>query len=178
MPAFSFFFILLSVTLLLAAGVILWRGRATLAASGLPKGAVVYADSERWQRLDKPLVDNQLRLSGKPDYVIETTAGMVIPVEIKSSPAPSEPYPGHLFQLAAYCLLVSRAFGVRPEYGIIQYADGGFEVDFTPDLEEDLLTILTDMRHDLASYDVDRSHEDWRRCQKCGVRGECRQRLG
>jgi len=40
--------------------------------SGLPQAQVVYADTDLWQRVPETLVDHQLGLVGKPDYVMKT----------------------------------------------------------------------------------------------------------
>lgn len=103
---------------------------------------------------------------------------MIVPVELKSGKAPPEPHEGHILQLAAYCLLVAANYNIRPDYGIIQYKDHAFAVDFTPELEEDMLDLLAEMRADLFTSNVDRDHNDWVRCSRCGVRGHCDQRLG
>jgi len=49
----------------------------------------------------------------------------IAPVELKSSPSPSSgrPYDGHLFQLAAYCLLVEDVFRVSVPYGLVRYPE-------------------------------------------------------
>ncbi len=101
-----------------------------------------------------------------------------VPVELKSKNAPKEPHEGHILQLAAYCLLVEENYGIRPDYGIIQYRDKAFAVNYTEDIEEDLLDLLADMQTDLMELEVDRDHNDWGRCSRCGVRARCSQRLG
>lgn len=163
--------------LALALGLWLWS-RNLEETAGLPSGKVIYSDGRAWFGNDQVLVAAQLRLAGKPDYLVQETDGMIVPVELKSAKAPAEPHEGHILQLAAYCLLVTENYGVRPEYGIIQYNDRAFAVDFTDDLEEDLLDFLAEMRQDLFAVNVDRDHNDWARCTRCGVRGHCAQRLG
>jgi len=165
------------ILLALALGLWLWS-RSLAEAAGLPEGKVIYTDGGTWFGNDDILISRQLRLAGKPDYLVEEVDGMIVPVELKSKKAPKEPYEGHILQLAAYCLLVQENYNVRPHYGIIQYKDRAFAVDFTADLEEDLLDVLADMREDLYEQDVDRDHNDWRRCSRCGVRAHCNQRLG
>jgi CRISPR-associated exonuclease Cas4 len=118
-----------------------------------------------------------VQLVGKPDYLIEQKDGMIVPVELKSGRAPEEPHDGHVLQLAAYCLLVEENYGIRPDFGIIQYKDRAFAVDYTEELEDDLLDLLEEMREGLLEEDLERDHNDWRKCAKCGVRGHCYQRL-
>ena len=79
--------------------------------SGLPEGRLVYADNEALQRLPKPLYDAELRLVGKPDYVMKLKDQSIVPVEFKSQNAPSYPYDSHILQLSAYCYLCEKAFG-------------------------------------------------------------------
>lgn len=146
--------------------------------AGLPAGAVIYSDSGTWFPQSDPLFDAELQLVGKPDYLIEQQDGLIIPVEVKSKPAPSAPHEGHVLQLAAYCLLVESNFGVRPSHGIIQYKDKAFAVDYTPELEDELLELLDEMRVTLYAADAGRNHEDWRRCAGCGLRHACYERLG
>ena len=98
---------------LLLAGLLLWWGGRQQRAAGLPRGRVSYADPKLWGRPEKPFYDVDSALTGKPDYLV-AEGGKIIPVEVKSSRAPTEPYEGHLLQLFAYCLLVERATGQRP----------------------------------------------------------------
>ncbi len=165
------FFVLLALGLLLLN--LSRRGRAR---SGLPQGRVIYTDTGGWGRLERPLFSRQFLLTGKPDYLVADGAD-VIPVEIKSRRAPTQPYPSHILQLAAYCLLVEECYGRRPAYGIVKYADRAFEVDYTPALEEELLATLENMRDDLAAGDAPRNHDEPRRCRACGYRQRCDQQL-
>ena len=100
-----------------------------------------------------------------------------LPVEVKSSRAPAQPRPSHILQLAAYCLLVEECYGRCPPYGIIKYADRTFEVDYTPELEDELLATLDDMRNDLDHDDAPRNHDDPVRCQFCGYSQHCEQKI-
>jgi CRISPR-associated exonuclease Cas4 len=115
-------------------------------------------------------------LVGKPDYVVDTARGL-IPVEVKSSAAPPVPYLGHLLQLAAYCLLVDETYGMRPPFGILQYKDKAFAIDYSDSLEEDLLDLLAEMRESQFEGELDRDHNDWQRCDRCSQRRHCQQRI-
>jgi CRISPR-associated exonuclease Cas4 len=172
---FSAFGLGLTLTLLALAAVL--YASTLRKKSGLPSGAVIYSDSGTWFEQAETLFDNQFQLAGKPDYLVEQKDGSIIPVEVKSGKAPQEPHEGHILQLAAYCLLVEKNYGQRPTHGIIQYKDKAFAVDYTQDLEEDLLDVIADMRSDLFRNNVSRSHEDWRRCSRCGLRKDCYERL-
>ncbi len=164
-----YFFGLLALGLLL-----LWLTQRGHARSGLPPGRVIYTDTGGWNRLERPLFSREFLLTGKPDYLV-ADGDDVIPVEVKSRRAPAQPYPSHILQLAAYCLLVEECYRRRPPYGIIKYADRAFEVDYTPELEDELLATLDDMRADLAEDDAPRDHDEPARCQSCGYYQHCEQ---
>ena len=166
----------LAVAFLLLAIALFWLSSRQRRSAGLPGGRVIYTDTRAWGAVEKPLYDRLLDLTGKPDYLVEQN-GQVIPVEVKSERTPDAPYDSHIFQVAAYCLLVEKIFGKRPPYGIIHYPGRDFAVDYTPQLEATLLDVLADMRHDEYRANVERSHEEAHRCVRCGFRGVCDQRL-
>lgn len=168
----------LGVTLLLLAGLALSYALSLRQRTGLPQGEIIYSDAGTWFAQQEMLYDEGLKLCGKPDYLIQQEDGAVIPVELKSSRAPQMPYESHIMQVAVYCALVERNYGQRPSHALIRYADRTFAVEYTAELEEDLLDVLADMREDLYGRDVPRSHDDWARCAACGVRGACSDRLG
>ncbi len=153
-----------------------WQSRRQRKAAGLPGGRVVYSDTRAWSNLAKPLYYPALGLTGKPDYLIEKK-GTIIPVEVKSGRAPEAPYDSHIFQLASYCLLVEKTYGLRPPYGIIHYENRDFAVDYTRELESALIELLADMREDDLRGEVNRSHNQPARCKACGFRDVCDQRL-
>lgn len=166
----------IAVFLFVLAIVFLWQSGRKQRSAGLPGGRVIYTDTGAWGKVEKPLYDPALGLTGKPDYLVEKN-GQLIPVEVKSGRAPEAPYDSHIYQLAAYCLLVERTMGARPPYGIIHYNDRDFAVDYTPDLENALLDVLADMRRDDRREEVERSHDSPARCNKCGFRNICEERL-
>ncbi len=145
--------------------------------SGVPIGDIIYTDTGMWFPNDSPLHAADLRLVGKPDYLVEQADGSIIPVEIKSGRAPDEPWEGHVLQLAAYCLLVEENYGKRPSYGILQYKDSAFAIDYTPELEEDLLDTIANMQEDAHHPIPPRDHDDWKRCAHCAVNPACEQRI-
>lgn len=156
--------------------VLLWQSARQRRASGLPPGRVIYTDTRAWGEVEKPLYDPVTGLTGKPDYVVEQN-GLWLPVEVKSGYAPPEPYQSHVYQLAAYCLLVERASGKRPPYGILRYRNRTYAIDYTPALEESLLDLMAEMRQAERRGEAERSHEEPSRCARCGYRGTCDQRL-
>ena len=162
--------------LLLLALLLLLVSRLQHRRSGLPEGRVIASDTSGWKRLDKPLYAADLGLTGKPDYILQQGRDY-IPVEVKTGRTPTQPYESHVYQLAAYCLLIERTYGKRPPRGIIHYPGRNFAVEFTPELETSLLNLLGRLRQDERHPDVPRSHEEVNRCRACGYRDACDQRL-
>lgn len=167
----------LTLGLILLAIYFLWQSNRQRKATGLPGGRVIYTDTRGWNKLEKPLFYAPLNLTGKPDYLIEKN-GQIIPVEVKSGRAPDAPYDSHIYQLAAYCLLVEKTYAKRPPYGVIHYEGKDFAVDYTRELEESLLALLAEMKRDGAKKEVHRSHEQVSRCKRCGFRDVCDERAG
>jgi CRISPR-associated exonuclease Cas4 len=163
--------------LLLALGIVLfWISGQRRKTLGLPEGRVLYSDTGRRHELSDPLYADDLNLVGKPDYLVESKDGLV-PVEIKSGRTPSRPFESHIYQLVAYCLLVARNYGKRPPYGIIRYPGRSFAIDFTQDLEKDLVSLLMEMRAGTILPELHRSHEQPGRCISCGFGQLCEERL-
>ena len=166
----------LALITLIVAIVLLWQSGRQRKQAGLPGGRVIYTDTRAWGEVDKALYDHALGLTGKPDYLVEQD-GQIIPVEVKSGRTPEAPYDSHIFQVGAYCLLVEKAYGKRPPYGIIHYPKRDFAVDYTTELESALMEQLAEMRRDGMRQDVPRSHDEPARCQSCGFRKVCDQKL-
>ena len=164
------------VLLLIAALVLFFISRRTRRSAGLPGGQIIYSDMGAWEELDKPLYDPVTQLTGKPDYLVKQ-GKQIIPVEVKSGRTPESPYDSHIYQLAAYCLLVEREYGVRPDHGIIHYEKRTFSVEYTDALESSLKDLLTDIRKFDRAKSVDRSHDQPARCRGCGFAYMCDQSL-
>lgn len=155
---------------------LLWFAMRRMSATGLPAGKIIYCDTREWGPVEEPLYDAELNLTGKPDYMVEQ-GDLIIPVEVKSSRVSDGPYDAHIFQLAAYCMLVERTYAKRPPYGILHYANRTYAVDYTPALENALLDLLTEIHGQGQRRDVARSHESAARCAGCGYRHICDQLL-
>jgi len=166
----------LALVLFLLALLFFWHSNRQRRDAGLPGGRIIYTDTRGWGKVEKPLFYPALELTGKPDYLLRKDND-IIPIEVKSGQAPDAPYDSHIYQLAAYCLLVEKTYGKRPPYGIIHYENRNFAVDYTRDLEESLLDLLADIKRDEHRNDVPRSHEQAGRCAKCGFRKACDQSL-
>ena len=166
----------IAITLALAALVFLWLARHQKRNTGMPGGRIIYADTQRWVRVERPLYNPRLHLTGKPDYIVDQD-GQAIPVEVKTSQRVTAPYDGHTYQLGAYCILIESSTGKRPDYGILHYPDRTFAVDFTPGLEAEVLDLITDMQDQANQKDVPRSHHAPQRCAHCGYQAICDQSL-
>ena len=146
--------------------------------SRLPDARVVYADTDLWQKVPETLADFQLGLVGKPDYVMKTRQGSLIPVEVKTGRTPESPYDSHRLQLMAYGLLIRSSYAQSPEYGLLHYSEKDFRVDFTPELEARLMETLVEIRQVEKRIEApNRSHNTSARCHSCGYRGICDQKL-
>ncbi len=167
----------IAVALLLVSIILFWIARHQRTLIGLPGSRIIYEDTNTWHKTRETLYDPILGLTGKPDYLIEK-GKFVIPIEIKSTQIPNAPYDSHIMQLAAYCLLVERAIGKRPPYGILHYQPTDnekrtFTLDFTPQLEHAILDVLVEMQSFERKKDADRSHEIAARCHRCGYKYAC-----
>jgi CRISPR-associated exonuclease Cas4 len=167
--------------LLAAALILLWLSGSLRRRAGMPAGRLVYSDTRQWQPLAEPLYAPSANLTGRPDYLVRRW-NHTIPVEVKSTAPPAEPYRSHVLQLAAYCLLVEEAYGRRPPYGLLHYAGGNgpertFAVRYTRALEEELLGTIEWMREDWQGKRADRDHDDPARCRSCSYAEYCDQRL-
>jgi CRISPR-associated exonuclease Cas4 len=166
----------LALALLILALIFFRRSSVQRKEAGLPGGRIIYSDTRGWGKVEKPLFYTALELTGKPDYLVQQN-GKIIPVEVKSGRAPDAPYDSHIYQLAAYCLLVEKTYKTRPPYGIIHYENRDFAVDYTHELEASLIDLLADMKRDEYKKAVPRSHEQAGRCARCGFRKVCDQSL-
>lgn len=141
---------------------------------GIPEGEVTYSDLDKPAR---PLFSERYLIAGKPDYIVRSERGELIPVEVKSGSA-DEPHRGHILQLAAYCLLVEEAYGSRVPYGVLVYSDGvQHRIDYTEELKRELLSTVSEMRRVLRSGMIERNHESERRCLSCSFSGVCEMAL-
>lgn len=146
--------------------------------SGLPQAEVVFADTNLWQSLPRPLVDERLGLIGKPDYVVRTPQGSVIPIEVKTGRTPANPYQSHRLQLMAYGMLIANTYHQTPKYGLLHYPERDFEVRFSSELEAELLDTLKRMRWlEQGRSAPARSHNIPARCRNCGYSSICDQKL-
>ena len=168
---------LILIAILTLSGILLlWISGQQRRSVGLPSGRVIFADHNQWGRVEKPLYDPTFNLTGKPDFLIEQ-GDVIIPVEVKSGRGKTAPYDSHIYQLAAYCLLVKQSFGMRPPYGILHYSNQDIAVDYTPQLEREIIDLLRDIRSQERRRNIGRSHHSSNRCRRCSYLAACDQAL-
>jgi len=160
---------------LLAGLLVLWGSERLRQGTGLPAGRIIFIDANRLTAVDRTLYDPALGLAGRPDFVLRDHH-QIIPVEVKSAPAPAAPYEAHRLQLAAYCRLVEVTYGSRPTHGILRYADRSLAVDYSHALEAELRRLVDQVRVS-RSRTPGRSHELPERCRACGFRPHCDESL-
>ncbi len=168
---------LLTAVLFLLALLAWLSANRTLARSGIPQGRILWHDADGRHELLAPLISLRHGLVGKPDYLVGTSEGFV-PVEIKSRNSPrSGPGAGDTAQLTAYCVLVEDATGVAPSYGILEYADRCWRVEYTPRARRELLQVIEEIGDSRQLQSIHRSHTQPARCRACGFRTVCDERI-
>ena len=123
-------------------------------------GSLVAVDAGR----PVTLRSERYRLVGRPDALRRRSDGVLIPVELKHRPAPPRgPFPSHLTQLGAYCLLIEEATGQPPPFGVLRYTDGERAVPWDAGFRARVLSTLEDAT---GPYDgrADPSPEKCGRC--------------
>jgi CRISPR-associated exonuclease Cas4 len=169
--------LLLIVALLLiaCAALLLRRARHERAAVALPAGKLVYQDDGYEEA--EILYSTKHKLKGKPDSLVRQPDGTIIPIERKTGRTPDKPYFGHVMQVITYCILVEENYKVRPPHGIIQYPNRKYEIQFTPQEESRLLTLIAEMQRKREMESIPRNHYNPRICAACSYRSMCDERL-
>jgi CRISPR-associated exonuclease Cas4 len=162
----------IAFVLLLIASVLWGVSRWQQSRSGLPPGRIIHIDTMHLRPPEGTFFSANYALAGRPDYLVNQD-GNIIPIEVKSGKAPVAPYPSHIFQLAAYGLLIQEHFGRSPSHGILKYKDRAIEISMPPDLFIRLKEILDEMRAESGAGNVPRSHSERARCRACGFRAVC-----
>jgi CRISPR-associated exonuclease Cas4 len=141
------------------------------------EAVVIYSDTDTRHR-GETLVSHRYRLAGRPDYLTRSRSGLM-PIELKSrNCGPKGPYPGERAQLLGYCLLAEDAIGEPVGKGLLEYPNRQFPVAYGSAERQEIVALLEKMRKTEAAGEIQRSHNDPRRCRACGVRSTCGQALG
>jgi CRISPR-associated exonuclease Cas4 len=153
----------------------LWSHRRNRLLGGLPDGKLIAADNEEQEC--PVLVSERYGLKGKPDTLVRTRDGQMIPIERKRARAPKRPYDGDLIQAIVYCILVEDRYGQKPPYARIQYADRWFDEPYTPERKRWALQMSQRLREARRAGAVNRSHSIAGKCRNCAQRQNCGQAL-
>ena len=121
--------------------------------------------------LERPIVDPEHGIVGRPDAVRRLPDGREVPIEIKRRPTPrGGPLRSHRVQVLAYCLLLESATGRSPPYGVLRYSDGGeFRVPWDRAARAELLTVRAQI---LRPYRGEATPSPGR-CRHCPWRSGC-----
>jgi CRISPR-associated exonuclease Cas4 len=134
------------------------------------KSKTVYSDHK--EKPERAFFSSKYGLKGKPDFILHTKDGL-LPLEIKHSNRPEQPYFSHVMQLISYCLLIEEEKGVKPKYGFIQYKGGqAFWIPYTENMKLFLLKTMQEMRDYLASGEGPKPIRK-NKCEKCNYIKDC-----
>jgi CRISPR-associated exonuclease Cas4 len=139
---------------------------------GIPEGLVLYSDLNVPA---EPLFSQRLRLSGKPDYIVQKES-QYIPVEVKTG-RQGHPQHSHVLQLAAYCQLIEETSGMFVPEGILVYNKVPYTIPFDPKLRFELQNVIRLMRSSLRNGTVERNHVEPGRCRSCSMKRYCSKSL-
>ena len=134
------------------------------------KSKTIYSDHK--EKPEKSLYSSKYELVGRPDFILHTKDGL-LPLEIKNTNRPNQPYFSHVMQLISYCMLIEEEKGQRPKYGFIQYKSGkAFSIPYTEKMKSFLLKTMQEMRDYIDSGEGPKPVRDYK-CEKCYYREEC-----
>lgn len=179
--------LLLLLVLLAAIVVAAMYAKAARRGADLPEDARV-AGSDLGSPAPLTLRDVEGGLVGRPDLLLERSGRWVL-IEKKRAPQgwrPGQSYRSHRLQVGAYLLMCQADPRVRtmPE-AWIHYVDGdgcllpggSVQVPATASLLNEVREIVGQIRRDVYTAEVHRSHGRPERCRGCGVREACGEAL-
>lgn len=140
-------------------------------ALGLPPGDLVYEDADGQ---GETLSSSEYPLVGKPDYIVQLPDGCPVPIELKLSVQNvTEPYPSHVVQVGAYCLILEDYFEQPPTHGILRYADCEFTVEYTPALRKKVIRLLAEMERFTEKQRPPLARQRAAKCRACVFQPIC-----
>ena len=160
--------------MLICTGIILLILFVLLKSTKVPKqvykSKAVYSDHK--EKPEKALFSSKYGLAGRPDFILHTKDGL-LPLEIKHSKRPRQPYFSHVMQLVSYCLLIEEEKGIKPKYGFLQYKGGqAFAVPYTENMKSFLIKTMQEMRGYIDSGESPKPNRRYR-CEKCWYNRDC-----
>ncbi len=137
----------------------------------IPAGKQFYQDLNSNGKI---LRSTRYGISGKPDMVKRKRHNL-IPFEYKSGSSDS-PREGHIFQMAAYFLILEENFPkFTVPYGILKYKNRSFIVKNDAHTRDRLLYVIEEMRSQYS--EPVRNHRSRIRCLHCSFNEPCEQSL-
>ena len=160
--------------IIIVAGIILLILFILLKSTKVPtpayKNKTIYSDHR--EKPEKALFSSNYGLIGKPDFILHTKEGL-LPLEIKHTNRPDQPYFSHVMQLTSYCLLIEEEKGVKPKYGFIQYKGGrAFSIPYTQKMKSFLLKTMQEMRDYIELGESPKPFKNYK-CEKCNYKDNC-----
>jgi CRISPR-associated protein Cas4 len=136
----------------------------------IPTGSIMYADIVR---PEKALSSKSWLLRGKPDFIVKTKKGEIVPVELKSG-THNHPKPWHIMQLIAYCHLASETYNQSIPHGILVYSDTKkqFRIPYSEQYQNLLSSTITCMYDHMSKHTVSKIDDD-SRCNQCSLNDIC-----
>ncbi|MBI2649937.1 CRISPR-associated protein Cas4 [Candidatus Woesearchaeota archaeon] len=138
--------------------------KSTKVPTQVYKSKAVYSDHK--EKPIEALFSPKYGLVGKPDFILHTKDGL-LPLEIKHSNRPNQPYFSHVMQLVSYCLLIEEVKGIKPQYGFIQYKGGRpFSIPYTEKMKSFLIKTMQEMRGYINSGECPKPTKMYK-CERC-----------
>jgi len=128
---------------------------------------------QKWTALQ--LRSEKLGIEGMVDMVVKTPEGYVV-VEYKTALMPRRIHPGHLYQAAAYAMLVEEAFKtiVRKLYVYYEKSNKFFEIPLTESIRRHVIWTIGRIREIVQKEKLPPAKPS-RKCWSCGYRWICRE---
>ena len=140
-------------------------------ALGLPEGELVYEDIDGE---GESLSSSEAPLIGKPDYIVRSPDGRLIPILRKLNVQDARtPQSNHVIQIAAYCLILEDYSEQPPTHGILRYADREFTIEYTTAIRKRVLRLLAEMEHYTEQQSPQLLKQSAAKCRACIFKPVC-----
>jgi CRISPR-associated exonuclease Cas4 len=126
---------------------------------------------------DLNLASDTLRLTGKPDFILETRFGELIPVEVKAASldASSKVKKDHMMQLACYALLIEDNFKKIVKRGAVYYLRDRRVAYVAIDnyLKRETRKVIEEVYKIIEKEEMPRIRQRMSKCKNCGYYRYC-----
>ena len=128
---------------------------------------------QKWTALQ--LKSEKLGIEGTVDMIAKTPEGYVI-VEYKMTYMPKKILPSHLYQAAAYAMLVEEAFKtiVRKLYVYYEKSNRALEIPLTENIRRHVIWTIGRIRRIIQEEKLPDAKPS-RKCRSCGYRWICKE---